>query len=392
MVRFAGNAIQEIESDAATVWAETTTLRWLKGWDRVLVTEAPVPGGTFLLVEDRFGVSCQWTKVEPCQELQWCGDDGSEGRVSLENRGNVTVVTYASISVPRAAVDKIFGGLAKTFAKGMAQSESNKDAADELRSLARRVARRRSGSPFDDSAPRFMLEMCEFGAGAVDADITPMFDADGRLRLESDETVLWCGQATPSAEAAQAAGGKEQFETLWRSPEPADVTLTDRRLVYDLRRFVRGDASWLILGGLLGPTLAAASALRARSQRAGRTLAGQIRHLQLANLITGAESRPTFSTASTVTATMVELPQRLLRVSLDLRGDPAGALGLTRVWAQAAAADRMARFPDLAQSHLDEWTTLMQQRDEPTPKENFHGDFWALPLACALNRTRPLKT
>jgi hypothetical protein len=41
MVSLAGHAVHEIEADAATVWMEATTLRWLKGWDNVLVTEAP---------------------------------------------------------------------------------------------------------------------------------------------------------------------------------------------------------------------------------------------------------------------------------------------------------------------------------------------------------------
>ena len=226
MVSFAGHAVQEIESDAATVWTEATTLRWLKGWDRVLVTEAPISGAKFLLVDDRFRVPCQWTKVIAFQELEWRGEDGSEGRVSLEERNDVTVVTYASISVPKAAADKIFSGLAKTFAKGKAQSGSDKDAADELSFLARRVKRRRAGNPIDDLAPRLMLQMCEFGARALDTDVTPTFDTDGQLRLEPEEKVLWSGPATPSAEAAQAASGREQFETLWRSPEHADLTLT----------------------------------------------------------------------------------------------------------------------------------------------------------------------
>jgi hypothetical protein len=91
------------------------------------------------------------------------------------------------------------------------------------------------------------------------ADTIPAFDAEGQLVLATAEAVLWTGTATL---AAQAAGGREQFTTLWKSPEKAAVTLTTQRLIYYLRDFTAGDMSWLIIGGATGPAPTALSAAR----------------------------------------------------------------------------------------------------------------------------------
>ena len=111
------------------------------------------------------------------------------------------------------------------------------------------------------------------------ADTIPAFDAEGQLVLATAEAVLWTGTATL---AAQAAGGREQFTTLWKSPEKAAVTLTTQRLIYYLRDFTAGDMSWLIIGGATGPAPTALSAARAGSHHSGQTSAGQIRYANLA--------------------------------------------------------------------------------------------------------------
>jgi hypothetical protein len=390
MVKVVGEAVLTIESEPATVWVEAISLGRLKGWDKIVMTEPPTVDGGFLLTDDQITVSCLWTRVNQYQSLEWVGDDGTEGRLTLGDQGATTSVSYFSVGVPRHASDKFAVGLLKVVAAGKAKRESNKDSLDELKRLARRVALRQDGHPVDDRAPRQMLDVCDFGAGTIDTDTVPLFDDHGRLVLESDEVVLRSVKAKPAAEAAKAASGSEDWQTMWQSSESGDLTLTDRRLVYDIRNFARGDVSWLVVGGAIGPMLAGASHLRARSQRSGRTAAGQIRHHQVVNLTTGEASRPTFSTESTVTATMIELPDRAVRVSLNVADGAASALDLARTWTRSAAAYRMARFPDLAEDHPADWSTLSDQRAEPSSSEGFHGDAWWLPLACGLGRTRPI--
>ena len=136
--------------------------------------------------------------------------------------------------------------------------------------------------------------------------------------LEPGETALWTGTATLAAETAQAAGGREQFKTLWKSDEKAAVTLTNQRLVYDIRKFTG-----------------------ARARRSGRTAAGQIRHENLANLITGENARTTFAGPATVTATLIEPPKRMIRIHLIVDST---AEEIARRWIQAAATERLQRL------------------------------------------------
>jgi len=86
--------------------------------------------------------------------------------------------------------------------------------------------------------------------------------------MAAGETVLWTGTAAPAAEAAQAAGGRQQFTTLWKSAKKAAVTLTTQRPVYDIRKFTEGDMSWIV-GGATGVALTALSAIRASAGRSG---------------------------------------------------------------------------------------------------------------------------
>ena len=222
----------------------------------------------------------------------------------------------------------------------------------------------------------------------------PVFTADGQLVLAPGEKILWRGQATPVAEAAQGASGHEQWAPLWVAPEPADVTLTDRRIVWDLRKFVRTDQSWILIGGVTGAVLTAASAARSAQSRSGRTMAGQMPHAHLANLITGASSRTTYASEFAVTLTAIEPPARLLRVTFDVRDRPQGALELARAWTMAAAAERVSRLADAApQSSVDptdesaakaaeNWATLHAQAQAPAAHQHsWWGEMWALPLA-----------
>jgi hypothetical protein len=153
-----------------------------------------------------------------------------------------------------------------------------------------------------------MIDICEFGLGTLDANVASQFEGAGLLVLAPQEKVVWTGVGQVAAEDAKAASGHEKFRTLWHSPEPATLTLTSDRLVYDVRTFTRANENWPVGAGLTEAVIYGMGAARAHAQRVGRTIAGQMRHLQVADLITGAASRPTLSSASKITATLIQAP------------------------------------------------------------------------------------
>jgi hypothetical protein len=148
--------------------------------------------------------------------------------------------------------------------------------------------------------------------------------------------VLWTGTATLAAESAPAAAGREQFKTMWNSDEKAAVSLTGQRLVYDIRKFTR-----------------------ARALRSGRTMAGHIRHENLANLITGENARTTFAEPETVTATLIEPPKRIIRLHLTVDSP---AEELARRWIQAAATSRLERLGGSSSDHPAQHEELLAQQ------------------------------
>lgn len=386
-MKFAGHASGEMPGDAHASWLEASTLGWLKGYDKVMLTEPPEAGVTFTLVEDHRRITCRFTRVEPPLALCWEGEDGLSGTLEFEPRGDTTWASYHAVYVPKAAADRVAAGLIGAFARGKAQRETDKDAAGELSRLAGRVKRRVDGKPVDDRVPRFMLDFCDFGAGTLDPCTIPVFDAQGQLLMAPGEDVLWAGAATPAAETAQAAGGREQFTTLWKSTKKAVVTLTSQRLVYDIRKFTEGDMSWIIVGGATGLALTAISAARASARRSGRTAAGQIRHENLANLITGANARTTFAGPATVTATLLEPPARLIR--LHLTADVT-AEEIARRWIQAAATERLQRLAGSLKEHPGKRDELLAQQRDPKPHDGYWGPFWGLPLTCLLGQDLPM--
>jgi hypothetical protein len=151
MVTFAAHAIQDIGSDANTIWAEAITLQWLRGWDSILVTEPPRVGGEFQMIEEGTPIAGRWTRVEYPTVLAWAGADGSSAELALDEQHNAsrptTTARYNEISAPSAMADKVMGGLYKTFAPGRARRESDKFAAGELCNLDTRIQRRASGDP-----------------------------------------------------------------------------------------------------------------------------------------------------------------------------------------------------------------------------------------------------
>jgi hypothetical protein len=153
-VKFTGHAILEMPGNADASWVEACTLRWLKGHDEVILTEAPRVGVTFTVVEDRLRTACRFTRVEPPIALSWEGADGSSAALEFQPQGDRTLVEYRAVYVPKHAFDKVAAGLISVFAHDKAQRETDNDAASELRNLARRVKLRTAGKPINDQRPR----------------------------------------------------------------------------------------------------------------------------------------------------------------------------------------------------------------------------------------------
>ena len=382
-MKFTGSASDKMPGDARTVWHEACSLDWLKGIDEVIFTDPVEVGSTFTIVEDRWRITCQFTRVEPPIALSWKGEDGSSGTLDFEPMGDVTKANYRAVYVPKAAADKFAAGLISGIARSKAQRETDNDASHELRNLAYRVKRRVGSKPSNDRAPRFMLELCSLGADTPDRCTIPRFDTQGQLLLEHEEKVLWTGAATLAAEAAQAAGGREQFKTMWKSNKKAAVSLTDQRLVYDICKISEGDISWYIIGDMTGLELAANSVAKAKEYHFDQIAAGQIRHENLANLITGANARTTFAGPTTVTATVIEPPKRVIRLHLIVDRQ---AEEIAQRWTQAAATQRLQRLENLLRYVPDKHRALLAQQEYPKPHTGYWGPLWGLPLSSPLGK------
>jgi len=100
-VKFAGHARAEMPADAQTSWLEAATLGWLKGYEKVILTEPPQAGATFSLVEDNRRITCRFTRAEPGRALCWEGDDCSSGSVEFQPQGRTTWADYDAVYVPR---------------------------------------------------------------------------------------------------------------------------------------------------------------------------------------------------------------------------------------------------------------------------------------------------
>jgi CHAT domain-containing protein/tetratricopeptide (TPR) repeat protein len=314
-------------------------------------------------------------------ELEEQGDFAGALREFRKAAGG-TMVKFAGHA--SAATHKVAAVLISAFARVKAQRETDKDAASELSRLARPV---KPHKIVDYRAPRFMLDLCDFGYSTPDPDSIPVFDVRGQLVMAPRESVLWTGTATPAAEEAQAAGGREQFTTLWKSTKKAAITLTNQRLVYDIRKFTERDMFWIKVGGGTGLALPTLRAARGSARRYNRTAAGQIRHKNLWNLITGADARTTFARSATVTATLIEPPKRAIRIHLIVDGP---AEDLARRWVQAAATERLQRLADALSKQPDKRDQLLAQQQDPKPHDGSWGPCWGLPLPYPLGQDQPM--
>jgi hypothetical protein len=182
----------------------------------------------------------------------------------------------------------------------------------------------------------------------------PSIAERGTPVLDADEEVLWSG--TTIARTNYWTG--KIWKEAWKAPEPASVFLTDRRIVYTVRKFDRGST---YVGGLVidAAIMTAVSKARAAGRRRGRIAAGQINHLWALDVTLFGEKGMVKRTQPLAVRCQVDDVQHLF--ILDLSPEHARRLG--PMLASAIARHRLAvRSEDLSVEHA---TSLRAIADKP---------------------------
>jgi hypothetical protein len=363
MAHFKGRAEATMAVPVTAIWREAVELEWLSAWDDVRLQGSPRPQGRFTVTDELRSFSGRFTTFEPPADpgsrgrLGWTVDDGSSGTLALTPTATGTHATLTDVSVPHG-LDRVLT-LAVSVVPGKARRLSDEGCAMDLRALKTKAASRARGRLYlgrEMGMVRQMAAQCPYGWDSADPDSLPEFDESGQLKLEPGEAVLTTTVATVLSTAAKGAHGREQFKTLWRSDDAA-VTLTDRRLTYQVR----------------GPV------------EAGDVLAGHIRHAHVANLILGDGDAYGLPDLGRVTATLLEPPEVGIRVHLLTNDAP----DLARQWVRVIATWRLARYPDHADPAHQDGQTLRAQVDAPDFADGFWGPLARLPLHCPLGSTDP---
>lgn len=121
-----------------------------------------------------------------------------------------------------------------------------------------------------------LLTIRELDDDVVDDDRWPAMTSDGQVRLKADETIRWRGRARVS-ESCRRQG--QASEDVWSLTEPADILVTDQRLVFSCAKFEKG-STWWGMGMIGAPVALAATGIshaRAARRRQGKVAAGQVR-------------------------------------------------------------------------------------------------------------------
>ena len=140
----------------------------------------------------------------------------------------------------------------------------------------------------------------------------PIIDAGSSApRLSADEHVLYSGYAR--VEGVAMAGNK--WQTVWTLPSAAWVVITEKRLVFVCREFVKAGTSFGIggLGVAVAATSTAVRQVRAARMRRGRAAVGQVRFEWLSNVI--------LDRKQPAPALLVKNPPPIVTVHLTTRND-----------------------------------------------------------------------
>jgi hypothetical protein len=128
-------------------------------------------------------------------------------------------------------------------------------------------------------APQFLiprqLDGADLPAKPTDR-FYPLVQPDGTIRFASNEAALWRGKANVGEYLYTEQF--DDYDRLWELPEPADVLITNRRIVFMCERWSVG-GGWRSHGTAPVTTalLNAASKMRAAAQRRGVVMVGHCR-------------------------------------------------------------------------------------------------------------------
>jgi hypothetical protein len=132
------------------------------------------------------------------------------------------------------------------------------------------------------ASPVNLLTVVRRDAASVGGSLFPSMGDTGEPVFDTDERTLWSGPLRVFLLRERANG--RPLVLTWEFPAPANVWLTDRRLVFSCKKFTAGDwkklaIAWTDSVGFLTEALASTvNSVTAEARRHGRIAVGQVRH------------------------------------------------------------------------------------------------------------------
>jgi len=125
------------------------------------------------------------------------------------------------------------------------------------------------------SRPINLLSIVSRHAASAGGGLFPDISEHGQPIFEPGEATIWSGRLR--AGLLRQRANDRPLARVWELPEPAEVWLTDRRLVFICRKFTAGDwkTAWLDWTDLLASTV---NSISAEMRRHGRVATGQVRY------------------------------------------------------------------------------------------------------------------
>ncbi len=125
------------------------------------------------------------------------------------------------------------------------------------------------------SRPVNLLSIVSRHSASAGGGLFPDISEDGQPIFEPGERTMWSGRLRVGLLRQRA--NDRPLARVWELPEPAEVWLTDRRLVFICRKFTAGDwkTAWLDWTDFLASTV---NSISAEMRRHGRVAIGQVRY------------------------------------------------------------------------------------------------------------------
>jgi hypothetical protein len=125
------------------------------------------------------------------------------------------------------------------------------------------------------SRPVNLLSIVSRHSASAGGGLSPDISEDGQPIFEPGEDTIWSGRLR--AGLLRQRANDRPLARVWEFPVPAEVWLTDRRLVFICRKFTASDwkTAWLDWTELLASTV---NSISAEMRRFGRVAIGQVRY------------------------------------------------------------------------------------------------------------------